>query len=174
MQNNPPNNRQSKTNHIIKYIDTDLLCYRTESPKELAKLQHKAWQPWIDWFEENYGDKLETTTGISALTQSNQIKHRLQAEIDTLNEQELEALYGAVTISGSCVLGLALIKDKLTAEEISDIIFLEENYKDGIYDAEKYGTDPHIDKKKKEALNNLNHAAALVRESTKNASASNA
>ena len=30
---------------LLSYGDTDLLCYRTESPKELVSKQHKYWDP---------------------------------------------------------------------------------------------------------------------------------
>ena len=34
---------------LTKYAGTDLVCYRAETPPELAARQHATWQPLIDW-----------------------------------------------------------------------------------------------------------------------------
>lgn len=166
--------RANKTAHILKYLQTDLLCFRAASPKKLAELQHEKWQPWLDWFENQYGEALQITTGIVAITHSSELHKTLEKEINSQTDQAFEALYGAITVCGSFVLGLAITKQKLSPQAALELIFLEEKYKDSLYDAEKYGTDPHIEKKQKEALLGLKHAYALARESTKKATASNA
>lgn len=176
MPQQPQNNRTDKSAHILKYIDTDLLCYRADKPKALNSLQEQEWHPWLDWFTSEFGADLSTTSGLEVLSQPKEAKEEVEKYINQLTESEFDALYGATTISGSIVLGLALVKQNLTAEEAVKLIFLEETYKEQIYDADKYGSDPHIEAKKKEALKNLDQAAALTlaRESAKNASASKA
>lgn len=171
---NKPQSRSDKTAHIIKYIDTDLLCYRTQTPPALTTLQQERWQPWLDWFAQEYETKLETTSGIAALSQPQSAKDKIEQDISQLDDMAFDGLYGAATICGSVVLGLALLKAKLSPEQTLKLIFLEEDFKETVYDAVKYGTDPHIEKKKKEALESLNHAVALARESAKNAIASKA
>lgn len=83
-------------------------------------------------------------------------------------------VYGATTIAGSIVLGLALAQGDLSPEAVLELIFLEENHKASLYDAEKYGPDPYIDQKKQEALKALTHAAGLIRANTTKESASSA
>ena len=34
---------------IARYGETDLLCYRAETPPALVQRQHQQWQPWLDW-----------------------------------------------------------------------------------------------------------------------------
>lgn len=174
MTKQTPSSREQREAHIIKYIDTDLLCYRTDSPKHIAELQQEKWQPWLGWFAQTYGYELKTTTGINALEQSDAIKKILHSELKTLSNKKFEALYGATTVCGSCVLGLAIMAGALKPQEALNLIFLEENYKGTLYDSGKYGVDPITEKKQKEALESLDHAAALLRESIKNASASSA
>lgn len=158
-----PQSRADKTAHIIKYIDTDLLCYRTPGPKPLADLQHKSWQPWLDWFEAQYGQPLQVTTGLNALSQPEQAKVALEKEINEFDDNRFEAIYGTATVCGSVILGLAVIKEKLTPQSAINLIFLEEKFKETVYDADKYGADPHIEAKQKEALESLNHALTLIK-----------
>ena len=43
---------QEVIDEIAGYAATDLLCYRTGSPEELAARQVSAWQPLLDWAAE--------------------------------------------------------------------------------------------------------------------------
>ena len=54
---------------VLKYLDTDLICYFADEPEALVKLQKDKWQPWLDWFEGKFDCKLKTTTDLAALTQ---------------------------------------------------------------------------------------------------------
>ena len=40
-------NKNLYINDILDYIDTDLICYRAENPKELVELQKNKWDPII-------------------------------------------------------------------------------------------------------------------------------
>ena len=39
---------------IIKYLDTDLVCYRANKETELEKMQSKYWDPYIDFCERKF------------------------------------------------------------------------------------------------------------------------
>ncbi len=42
------------TSSLLKYLDTDLLCYRVKEPLEIAKLQKEIWDRWLTWFDEQF------------------------------------------------------------------------------------------------------------------------
>ena len=49
---------------LARYAESDLLCYRAETPVALVVRQAHAWQPWLDWAARRFGARLEATTGI--------------------------------------------------------------------------------------------------------------
>ena len=49
---------------IAGYGDTDLLCYRADSPVELVARQAAAWDPLLDWAADTLEARLKPVTGI--------------------------------------------------------------------------------------------------------------
>ncbi len=138
--------------NMMKYLDTDLLCYQISEPEELAKLQQERWTPWLQWFETKYGVALETTTGLGALTQPAKAHEAVEAYISALGEDDFTILQVITSVSGSLILALAFMHQAITPQQMFEACFVEELYKDTIYDAEKYGADPILEKKQKAAM----------------------
>lgn len=156
-------NREQQTQQILDYLNTDLLCYQTDKPEALSKKQQTIWQPNIVWFEKHYDVKLETTTGLNVLKQPHKAHIAVQKDINDLNNKLFEALYGVTISTGSLILALSFIKEEINHDEIINACFLEEDYKDELYDAEKYGSDPLIEQKKQQLSQDL-QAASLLRD----------
>ena len=62
-------NRDSIINEIVRYAETDLLCYRVASPQELVKKQNELWQPVLDWSKYKYDIELVTSIEIQSIFQ---------------------------------------------------------------------------------------------------------
>ncbi|NNC72326.1 MAG: ATPase [Sphingomonadaceae bacterium] len=99
---------QSFAAELAKYGETDLLCYRAESPVELVARQAKAWDPLLDWASEQYGVTFETTTGIVHRPQPEPTVARLGEEVARLGPFHLAGLSPLVRIGGSLVAALGL------------------------------------------------------------------
>ena len=54
---------------IVKYLGSDLVCYRAADPSELVRRQAEAWDPVLDWCQAALGIKLAVTTGIMPVAQ---------------------------------------------------------------------------------------------------------
>src|SRR6516162_11653407 len=39
---------------IARYAESDLLCYRADTPEALVARQTREWQPWLDWVATTY------------------------------------------------------------------------------------------------------------------------
>ena len=139
--------REAMQKYVFKYLDTDLLCYRTDHPPELQKAQEEMWNPHLEWFAQEYGTPLETTFAITALKQPDTAHEKIRSIIKGLDDDRFTAFQLIVSASGSLVLGLAAINGKLTAEEIYAAMRVEENFKAEIYNEEFYGADPAQEKK---------------------------
>ena len=67
-------NKNLYINDILDYIDTDLICYRAENPKELVELQKNKWDPIILLLEKYIGSKVEVFQGVLPKKQHEQSK----------------------------------------------------------------------------------------------------
>lgn len=101
---------------IAAYGETDLLCYRAEAPAALAARQAAAWDPLLDWAGGALAAPLARTAGVVPCAQDPGALARLGAAVRAQTPFQLAALHDLVAISGSLVLGLAVIAGRLTAE----------------------------------------------------------
>ena len=145
------NEREKMQELLFKYLDTDLLCYRTDHPPELLELQEAAWNPYLDWFEGKFGCALETTQSIAAIDQPDDAHEKVQNSIKALDDDHFTALQLITATCGSLVLGLASLDQKANADNVFAAMRVEENFKAKIYNEEFYGPDP-AQAKKDEAL----------------------
>jgi len=121
---------------LAKYGETDLLCYRAEEPR-LAARQAEAWQPLLDWAALQLDAPLRVTTGVMPVTQSPEALAALRAALALLPVLELAALGVAVPALGSAVLGLALARDRVDAEEACRLAFLDETFQQELWGADE-------------------------------------
>lgn len=105
---------------LSAYGDSDLLCYRADAPQELVERQAEAWDPLLDWAAESFGARLEPRTGVMHAPQSAEALARLDAEVRRQTPFELAAFHDLVSLSGSLVIGLAAVHDRLPVEELWD------------------------------------------------------
>lgn len=145
---------------LFKYLDTDLLCYRTDNPPELQKEQEAAWDGYLNWFEEIFGAKMQTTYGITALSQDKAAHDAVQAKIKFLSDDHFTVLQLVSSLCGSLILGLAALDGKVDADELYDAIRVEEKFKAKIYNEDFYGGDPAQEQKDKAIQADLK--AALI------------
>lgn len=139
--------REGMTAALMKYLNTDLLCYRTDHPPEMGARQAEEWDQWLEWFEKAFEEKLETTTGLKALEQPEEAHGKVEAYIKAFEDDYFTVLQILTPLSGSLVLGLAFVDGVITPDEVYAAARVEELYKAGIYNEDKYGPDPAQDKK---------------------------
>ena len=150
--------RTAMSAYVLKYIDTDLICYFADEPQGMVEQQKDKWQVWIDWFEGEFGYTLQTTTGLAALTQEKGAHDAIAKYVAALNDDHFTILQLVTSVSGSLILGLAMVKGAANAQQIFDACFVEENFREAMYDAEKYGSDPALEKEQKSKMQDLKAA----------------
>jgi len=128
--------RAGVEDQICQYGETDLICYHTNDPADLAARQIKAWGPYLEWMRDTYNAPLETQIGVLHKPQPAESLTILAGIIRDLSIWELAALSSATHCTGSIVLGLALITGKATAEQI-----FEDSQVDETYQIEQWGED---------------------------------
>jgi chaperone required for assembly of F1-ATPase len=121
---------------IAHYAESDLLCYRAETPDVLVHRQMREWQPWLNWVALTYDAPLRVGTGIAPVKQQRGSLTALRNAVAVLDVPALAALGIAVPALGSLVLGLALAEQRLDAASAHALGCLEE-----LFQAEVWGED---------------------------------
>lgn len=96
---------------LAAYGDSDLLCYRADSPQELVERQAEAWDPLLDWADATFGARLIPVEGVMHAPQNLRALERLAAPVHAMDAFRLTAFHDLVGISGSLVIGLAAIHE---------------------------------------------------------------
>jgi chaperone required for assembly of F1-ATPase len=121
---------------IARYGESDLLCYRADTPRELVQRQARLWQPWLDWATLAYDAPLRVTTGVGYVKQHHDSIAALKRAVARQNIHTVAGLGIAVPVLGSLVLGLALAAGELDADTATALGALEE-----LFQVELWGED---------------------------------
>lgn len=120
--------REEVISTIIRYAMTDLLCYRTKNPAELAELQEESWQPLLDWVSSNLGIALKTTVGILPVEQNCDAINALRVKLVEYDHFRLAALHILTGALGSIVLALAVTEFHIDVTQAFKLSQLDETY----------------------------------------------
>ena len=120
----------------LKYAETDMLCYRTDQPAELAARQTDQWDPLLAWAREGLGADLRVTSGILPIGQPVKTLNAFRATLEELDETALTGVSQAAAVMGSLVLGLALERKRIGPDEAADLALLDE-----LFQVERWGED---------------------------------
>ncbi|MBY5974246.1 hypothetical protein KUV28_17960 [Ferrimonas balearica] len=115
---------------LAAYGDSDLLCYRADSPAELVDRQAAHWDPMLDWAEAELGARLSPRTGIIHAPQDPAALEVLRERVHTLDPFELAAFHDLVALTGSLVLGFAAFLTTRSADEIWEVSRLDERWQE--------------------------------------------
>ncbi len=99
--------RREVADHLAGYAETDLLCYRADTPAALQERQALAWDPLLDWTQRTYGAHLSVTLGVMPISQTAPDIERLAAVMRGMSAFQLTGFHDLVALSGSFVIGLA-------------------------------------------------------------------
>jgi chaperone required for assembly of F1-ATPase len=142
---------------IARYGETDLLCYRAETPAKLVQRQRQQWQKWLDWAALRYDAPLRVATGVGYVKQHHDSVAALRRAVAALDMDVLAGLGIAVPALGSLVLGLALAAGEIDAETAFRLGALDE-----LFQAEQWGDDYEAVDRRKRLLADVVLAARYI------------
>lgn len=118
------------------YGETDLLCYRADTPDSLVRRQAEHWDPLLAWARTRYDIDFAIAHGIVHKAQPAETVERLRAAVEARDGFALAALSPLVTISGSLVIALALAEGAVDLESAWSAATVDETWQ-----AEQWGED---------------------------------
>ena len=147
---------------LLSFAESDVVCYRAESPSELVSRQKLAWDPLLSWTRERFSSSLRVVSALSFIEQDEASLRALGAALAKLDTFSLAALYAAASLCGSLVIALALSERRLDPEQTFAAANLEK-----IFQAERWGWDPRETAKadlERAELNQISRFFALLRQ----------
>ena len=124
------------TTPLVGYAETDLLCYRAESPPALIAEEATAWDPLLEWARGRYDVHFTITAGILHAPQPAATVARLREALATRDPFGLAAMAPLVTIGGSLVTALAVAEGAIEANDAFDATHIDE-----LWQARMWGED---------------------------------
>lgn len=150
-------NQPAVLDQIAEYADTDLLCYFAGDDDKLMAKQQAAWRPMIDWAQEELGVTLKTTDNQMPVAQDPQTRPRIRERLGKIYPWRLASLSVTTALSGSVILGLALVLKRLTAEQVFTVSTLDETYQ-----AERWGEDEEAAERRQHIADELTQAERFL------------
>lgn len=154
--------REAMTDKVLAYLDTDLICYRTNEPPELLAQQEAAWDIWLSWFEKNFRYMLEITNDIQAVKQTSEAHKAVERRVRAFRDSQFTVLQHLTALTGSLVLALAYVAGAAKPEHVLRAVYVEEDYKAKIYNEDVHGLAPNEEKKRATMKRELEAARSFL------------
>jgi chaperone required for assembly of F1-ATPase len=108
--------RNAVADEVVKYAGSDLLCYRAEGPEGLVLSQTLQWDPVLAWARDELDLHFVLVQGISFADQPEATLARVREIVTPLDPLRLTALHTIMTLTGSALLAIAVLKGKLDTD----------------------------------------------------------
>lgn len=121
---------------LARYAESDLACYRTETPTGLAERQRDEWDRLLAWARRRFDVDFAVTTGLTHVEQPAATVERLRHAVAVLDPFHLAGLSTLVTIGGSLVAALGVLEGASTPEEAWEAVTVDDRWQ-----LEQWGSD---------------------------------
>ncbi|XP_062913431.1 ATP synthase mitochondrial F1 complex assembly factor 2 [Mobula hypostoma] len=112
----------------LKFLDTDMVCYRVVEPPGLVELQKNEWDPVVEWIENRYNVEIGFSTNILGPNIPSKSKETFEKHLSSYNFWALIGLEYVIQQLKSVVLSLNLIDRNLSVEKAVWLSRLEEQF----------------------------------------------
>lgn len=93
---------------LAAYGESDLLCYRADTPDGLVARQAQHWDPLLAWARRRFDVDFEVVRGLMHRPQPDTTLERLRKAVEARDTFALAGLSPLITITGSLIIALAL------------------------------------------------------------------
>jgi chaperone required for assembly of F1-ATPase len=132
---------------ILRYGETDTLCYRADPDEPLHRRQWAEWEPIVSAFEAREGVRLERVSGIVHRPQPPETVSRLKARLAALDPFALAALEVATALSASLCVGLSALDPDADSQRLWSAAELEETWQTELWGSDAEAAARHVRRK---------------------------
>ena len=131
-----PVHRAEMVEEVVRYAETDQLCYFADGPSSLVERQERRWGPMLDWAGAKLGVQFHRAQGIGFKPQPPEALQEIRKLAGDLDDFDLTGLTAGAALFGSAILAFALQRGAVTADAAFDLCRLEEDFQE-----ERWGVD---------------------------------
>ena len=121
---------------LAAYGESDLLCYRADTPEGLVTRQARHWDPLLAWARHRFDVDFEMVQGVLHRAQPAATLGRLRKAVAARDAFALAALSPLITITGSLILALALAEGAIDLDTAWTAATVDEGWQ-----SEQWGED---------------------------------
>lgn len=126
--------REAVIDDLSAFAGTDLVAYRAGDPERLVRAQAESWDPVIAWAREALGVRLILSEGVMHVSQPDDTVRALRSAIEAVDGPfRLAALHTMTTLTGSLLIALAVLHDRLSPEEAWAAAHVDETYQASVW-----------------------------------------
>ena len=125
--------REAAIAAILRFAETDTLCYRADPDEALWKRQQEVWEPLLTACEAREQVRLHRVSGVMHRPQDAATLAKLRARLETLDPFALAALATLASLAASLAIGLAALEPGADGEALWDAANLEEDWQAGLW-----------------------------------------
>lgn len=149
--------RDAQIADILRYAETDTLCYRADPGEHLANRQDEVWEPLLQAAERRYDLHFERVAGILHRPQPEATLRRLKAVLEAHDDFVLAGVKSMASLAASLTLALSALETDADVTALWDAANLEEDWQ-----AELWGKDAEALEHRTRRLRDFTTAARFV------------
>lgn len=143
---------------LLRYAETDTLCYRADPDEPLHRRQWEAWEPLLAAFEAREGVKLERVSGVLHKPQPAGTLAALRRRLEALGPFVLAPLEVMTSLAASLTIGLSALEPDADPVALWRAAELEEQWQ-----AELWGSDAEAEERRERRTAAFLDAARFAR-----------
>lgn len=151
-------NREQFARQLARYGESDLACYRADSPPSLAERQERSWDGLLAWARRRFDVDFRTTCGIVHVGQPSATSERLAHAVSALDPFRLAGLAPLITIGGSLLAALAVLEGAVTSDSAWDAVTVDDRWQ-----SEQWGADAEAEQRREYRRRDFLAAAAFLK-----------
>ena len=139
--------RKEIERHICNFIDTDMVCYRSDQ-SPYRETQAQKWDGFCIYFTSRTNIDVRTTGALAPITQDKAAHEHFAKYVSALDLLNLIVFETMVEETSSPLIALSFMEGHVDAATIYDAVMADDMIKAEIYDEELYGAAPDQEKKR--------------------------
>ena len=124
---------------VAKYLGSDLVCYRADTPEGLVAKQAQHWDPILAW-ARTLGARFVLGEGVMFVAQPDHAVEAVRAKIPS-DPWRLGAVSVITTLTGSALIALAMSEGRLTVDEAWDAAHVDEDWNMSLWGRDELALD---------------------------------
>jgi chaperone required for assembly of F1-ATPase len=124
---------------VAKYLGSDLVCYRADTPEGLVAKQAQHWDPIIDW-AKSLGARFVLAEGVMFVEQPGHAIAAVRASIPS-DPWRLGAVNVITTLTGSALIALAVDQGRLSVDDAWTAAHVDEDWNMSLWGRDELALD---------------------------------